>query len=199
MSLSEHAILTDYLIPPASFPTILSLAQFTLLFPASVRFNPQVKHLYRDLQFLRKVGVDLIRQNIDRECQQGQRMKKELLRALRMDVINGHEYGEYHDREIDIDVQLFGPTGNLPRRDRGHNVDTVLQEMERACQALQVDADRTEAEAGRIFGNMSETINGLSDLRYGKFARMPGTEESGVEGEVKEALAGLEDACERKS
>jgi hypothetical protein len=42
---------------------------------------------------------------------------------------------------------------------------------------------------------MKETVGALSDLRYGKFAKAPGVEIGGLEGEVVKALKGLEYAC----
>jgi centromere-localized protein 2 len=192
-TITESSILTSYLLEPASLPTILPYAQFLALFPSQHRSNPQIKLLYRDLQFLRTVDMDIVQENIAAECKRGDRMKVEMLRQLHADGKRQGESGS--QREVEMDMQLFGPAGSLTRRDRRHTMDSLLQDMEHACEQLAAATQHAEAEAEEILWHVKETVGALSDLRYGKFARAPSMEVGGMEGEVLEALKGLEDAC----
>lgn len=192
-TITESSILTSYLLEPASLPTILPYAQFLALFPSQHRSNPQIKLLYRDLQFLRTVDMDVVQENIAAECKRGDRMKVEMLRQLHADGKRQDESGA--QREVEMDMQLFGPAGALSRRDRRHTMDSLLQDMEHACEELEAARQRAEAEAEEMLRHMEETVGALSDLRYGKFARAASTEIGGMEGEVLEALKGLQEAC----
>lgn len=186
-------MLTSYLLEPASLPTILPYAQFLALFPTQHRSNPQIKLLYRDLQFLRTVDMDVVQKNIAAECKQGDHMKVEMLRQLQADVKRQDKSSD--EREVEMDMQLFGPAGSLSRRDRWHTMDSLLREMEHGCQQLEAEAHYAEVEAEEILRHMKETVGALSDLRYGKFAKSPSMEVGGMEGEVVKALKGLEEAC----
>lgn len=192
---TESNILRTYLLEPASLPTILSYSHFLALFPTQHRENSQIQVLYRDLQFLRTVDMDVVQENIAAECKKGDRMKLELLRAQQVDGRNHGGTGEY--RAADMDMQLFGPAGSLPKRDRRHSVDSLLREMEHICQELETEAQHVESEAGEVLRHMQEIVGGLSDLRYGKFAKTPSMEIGGMEGEVVVALKSLEDVCDR--
>ena len=186
-------MLTSYLLEPASLPTVLPFSQFLALFPTQQRSNPQVKLLYRDLQFLRTVDIDVVQENIAAECKRGDRMKVEMLRQLHAE---GKRQGELGDqREVEMDVQLFGPTGSLQQRDKRHTMASLLHDMEHTCEHLEAESQQTEAEAEELLRHMKETIGALSDLRYGKFAKGPSMEVGGMEGEVVKALKGLEEAC----
>jgi len=192
-TITESSILSSYLLEPASLPTILPYSQFLALFPSQHRSNPQIKLLYRDLQFLRNVDIDVVQENIATECKRGDHMKVEMLRQLHAE---GKKQGESTEqREVDIDMQLFGPAGSLPRRDRQHTVESLLRDMEHACQQLEAETQHMETEAEEVLRHVKETVGALSDLRYGKFAKAPGVEVGGLEGEVVKALKGLEDAC----
>jgi centromere-localized protein 2 len=192
-TITESSMLTSYLLEPASLPTVLPYPQFVALFPSQHRSNPQIKLLYRDLQFLRTVDMDVVQENIAAECKRGDRMKVEMLRQLHAD---GKRQGESGDqREVEMDVQLFGPAGSLSRKDRRHTMDSLLHEMEHTCHELEAETQHAEAEAEEVLRHMKETVGALSDLRYGKFAKAPSMEVGGMEGEVVKALKGLEEAC----
>lgn len=188
-------MLTSYLLEPASLPTILPYSQFLALFPSQHRSNPQIKLLYRDLQFLRTVDMDIVQENIAAECKRGDRIKVEMLRQLHADGKRQSELGD--QREMEIDMQLFGPTGSLPRRGRRHTMDSLLRDMEDTCQQLETETQQAEAEAEEVLRHMKDTVGALSDLRYGKFAKAPSVEDEGMEGEVVKALKGFEEACSR--
>jgi centromere-localized protein 2 len=194
-TITELSMLTSYLLEPASLPTILPYAQFLALFPSQHRSNPQIKLLYRDLQFLRTIDMDVVQENIAAECKRGDRMKVEMLRQLQADGRREDKSGER--REVEIDMQLFGAAGSLSGRDRRHTTDSLLRDMEHTCQQLEAEAQHTKVEAEEVLRHMKETVGALSDLRYGKFAKAPSMEVGGMEGEVVKALRGLEEACNR--
>ena len=192
-TITESSILTSYLLEQASLPAFVPFAQFQAMFPPQQRSNPQVKLLYRDLQFLRTVDRDEVQGNIAAECKRGDRTKVEMLRQLQAESKGQGELGD--EREVEMDMQLFGPAGSVPRRDRRHTTATLLEDMAHACQQLEAETQKAESEAEELLGQMRETIGALSDLRYGKFAKPRSMEMGGVEGEVVRALKGLEEAC----
>lgn len=208
---TETSILQSYLLPPASLPNILSFSQFQLLFPASNRSHPHIKTLYRDLQFLRSVDTDVVRENIDSETRKSSGLRRDILRGLQAERKSGpspgrkrkregHKKGTVPDAEVMIDVQLFGPLGMVPEHDRYHDADTLLAEMEAACEALEIEGDVSQQEADVTLATMQETVGSLSDLRYGKFAKIAGSERAGgLENSVVQSLKALEHACTRPS
>jgi centromere-localized protein 2 len=80
---TESHILTTHLTLPAELPTIISLQDFTNLFPKSLRASPRIKSLYRDLHHQRNLTIDRVKQNIEAEVKAGIRMRKELIRMKR--------------------------------------------------------------------------------------------------------------------
>ena len=209
--ITETSILQSYLLPPASLPNILSFSQFQQLFPASNRSHPHIKTLYRDLQFLRSVDADVVRENIDAETRKSTSIRRDMLRGLQVErksdpsqgrnrKRDGDEQGIDPDVEAAIDVQLFGPLGMLPKCDRYHDAETLLAEMETACEALERESDLSQQEADMTLASMQETVGNLSDLRYGKFAKIAGSETGGgLEKSVVQSLKALEYACARTS
>jgi centromere-localized protein 2 len=193
--LTEDSILTSYLLAPASLPTIVPYPLFQTYFPPAVRSSPEVKALYRDLQFLRTVDMDVVKENIGAECKKGDRMKVEMLRSLDSE---GRKKGDSEDMQtIGMDTALFGISGSVPGSRGRHSVESLLREMEDACDQLDRESAATETEIQRLLGHLREIVGGLSDLRYGKFAKAPGTEEGDMEREVVGALRVLENACDQ--
>ena len=194
MAPTESSILASYLLAPASLATFLSFEQFRLLFPNAQRLNPQLKLLYRDLQFLRTVDIDVIRENITAECRKGERQKGDVRRALHVKSQNGAVEG-VEQIEVEMDIQLFGSNGSLPQRTKGHTMPSMLGEMDKACHELKAEATNAAAEAQTILNHVQEIVGGLSDLRYGKFARVPGVGNEGLEKEVIMRLRALGNTC----
>lgn len=209
--LSETSILQSYLLPPASLSNIMSFSQFQQLFPASNRSHPHIKTLYRDLQFLRSVDADVVRENIGVEVQKSAGLRRELLRGLQAERRPEAAHGRKRKRpgneertepgvEEAIDVQLFGPLGMVPKHDRYHDAESLFAEMEAACEALEREGDSSQQEADASLSSMQETVGNLSDLRYGKFAKMAGSEASdGLEKSVVQSLKALGQACTKTS
>lgn len=206
---TETSILQSYLLPPASLPNIMSFSQFQQLFPASARTHPHIKTLYRDLQFLRSVDADVVRENIDTETRKSAGIRREMLRGMQAERKSGLTQGTKRKREDDgrrtgpetevaIDFQLFGPSGMLPNHDRYHNAESLLAEMETACDALEREGEIFEQEADITLAAMQTTVGNLSDLRYGRFAKIAGSEiGDGLERSVIQSLKALEQACTR--
>lgn len=104
MAPTESTILTNFLLPPSPLPTILSLQKFTSLFPKAQRSNPQVKYLYRELQHLRALDIDEVKQNIVREVKVGEKQRREVIRARRR--ADKVEVEGFDEREIEMEAQV---------------------------------------------------------------------------------------------
>lgn len=191
MAPSEETILSNFLLAPSPLHMVISLKRFTELFPRRLQSHPQVKVLYRELQQLRAQDIDLVKENVDREIRKGETQKEELRAARAATGVSGMRDSD--QREMDIDVQLFGQTSN-GATDNRHTLASFLPEMEAACASLEKEIESTETEGASILEELKATVGELSDLRYGKFNKLS-------EGEVAdEAVAGLrelEDACNR--
>ncbi|KAF7588062.1 hypothetical protein BBP40_006200 [Aspergillus hancockii] len=195
MAPSEESILSSFLLSPASLPTIISLQQFTELFPKRLRSHPHIRVLYRELQQLREQDMDLVNGNIDQELRQGESQKAELRKSILKTGVDGMSAND--QREIDMDVQLFGQTSNASRSDY-HSVSSLLSAMEAACASIEHETATVDKDATTLLSELSHTVGEMSDLRYGK---MQGPVGASGEDMVKETINGLEyleDACYRK-
>lgn len=104
MATNEATILRNYLLLPARLPTIISLQEFTSLFPKSQQSSPQIRSLYRDLQQQRNAVVDGVSQNIDAQVKQGKALRREVIKARREAEL------EEQDDEIEIERMVYHPT-----------------------------------------------------------------------------------------
>ena len=104
MAPTESTILTNFLLPPAPLPTILSLQKFTGLFPKAQRSNPQVKYLYRELQHVRALDIDEVKQNIAQEVKIGEKQRREVVRARRR--ADKEEMEDVNEREVEMEAQV---------------------------------------------------------------------------------------------
>ncbi len=104
MAPTEASILTNFLLLPAPLHTFITLQKFTELFPRPQRSNPQIKLLYRELQYLRGLQTDEIKENIAREVKNGSRQQKEVARSRRKTeryVTEG-----FDGRELDMEIEM---------------------------------------------------------------------------------------------
>lgn len=85
MPSQEAAILSDFLLAPASLNSFLTLEEFTNILPRSHRENPAVKSLYRELQRLRNEDIEAVRANIADEVKKSRPLKRQCVRARRQD------------------------------------------------------------------------------------------------------------------
>lgn len=93
---TECTVLTRYLVPPSSLPAILPYTSFLSLLPSVLRStvtnDPQsttaqlIKRLYKDLQYQRDIDIDVVRQNIQRECARSEVVKARLRREVREEL-----------------------------------------------------------------------------------------------------------------
>jgi len=110
MAPTEASILQNYLLLPARLPSIVSLAEFTSLFPKpqQVASAAHIRSLYRDLQQQRNSLVEEVSENVDIEAGRiSKTLRRELVRA-RLEA-----EGEERDDEIEIEravcIHVFCP------------------------------------------------------------------------------------------
>ena len=101
---TESSILTSFLLPPAPLPTIISPKKFTSLFPKSQHSNPHITDLYRDLQHTRALNTDQVTRNIAREVKNGERQRREVVKARR--IAKRGEVEGVDTREVDMEVEV---------------------------------------------------------------------------------------------
>ncbi|KAB8072891.1 Cnl2/NKP2 family protein-domain-containing protein [Aspergillus leporis] len=195
MAPSEESILSNFLLSPASLPTIISLQQFTELFPKRLRSHPHIRALYRELQQLREQDMDLVNGNIDQELRQGENQKVELRKSFLKTGVDGMSAND--QREIDMDLQLFGQTSTTSRSDY-HSVSSLLSAMEVACASIEHETAGVDKDATNLLSELNHTVGNMSDLRYGKMQGPVGTSGEDMVNETIKGLEYLEDACYRK-
>ncbi|KAL4932727.1 Ctf8-domain-containing protein [Aspergillus undulatus] len=182
MAPSETSILSNFLLSAASLPTIMSLQQFTELFPKRLRAHPHIRVLYRELQQLREQDMDIVSENIYKEARRGDSQKAELRKSLAETGVDGMT----DQREMDMDVQLYGPTSRSSSDH--HSVASLLAAMEAACADIESEITGVDGEASALLSELNSAVDEMSDLRYGK---MHGSVGATVEGVVSEAIRGL--------
>lgn len=193
MAPSEAYILSSFLLSPGSLPTVVSLQQFTELFPKRLRSHPHVKTLYRELQEIRDQDLNVVNGNIDQETKDGEKQKEELRKAIMKSGIV--DMDDHYRREMDMDVQLFGQKTDAASSEEYHSVSSLLSEMESACTNIEHDISKIDQDAAAAISELTTTVGDLSDLRYGK---MQGPSSAGdVVDHTIQGLANLEDACYR--
>lgn len=176
-------------------PTIMSLQQFTELFPKRLRSHPHIRVLYRELQQIREQDMDIVSENIDKEVRRGGSQKAELRKAMAETGIDGADLNDL--REMDMDVQLFGPT-SASSNDQ-HSVPSLLSAMETACANIESEIAGVDTEATTLLSYLNTTVGEMSDLRYGKMHGNVGATDDDVVREAIRGLDNLEDACYSKS
>ncbi|KAI0384826.1 Cnl2/NKP2 family protein-domain-containing protein [Hypomontagnella monticulosa] len=186
MATNEAAILHNYLLLPARLPTIISLQEFTSLFPKSQQSSPQIRSLYRDLQQQRNVVVDGVSQNIDAQVRQGKALRREVIKARREAEL------EEQDDEIEIERRLFGSTSNT-LQPKQHTLQTILLEMDDAVADMEREIQNMEQEETTLLESIKLAVGNMSDLRYGRFSNPK------LKDEVLDGLKRMQDVCERKT
>ncbi|RAL03985.1 Cnl2/NKP2 family protein [Aspergillus ibericus CBS 121593] len=194
MAPTEASILSNFLLSPAPLPTLISLQQFTELFPKRLRSHPHIRALYRELQELREHDMDLVNGNIDKEVRQGENQKAELRKSITKTGVDG--LSSTDQREMDMDVQLFGQTSSISEY---HSASSLLDAMEKACSDIERQVAEMDEKATLILSKLNNTVGDLSDLRYGKLQGPAGTSGEDMVNEAIRGLNNLEDACYRKS
>jgi centromere-localized protein 2 len=116
---TESQILSTFLLAPASIRTLLSLTNFTNLFPQAQRKNPQIPYLYSELHHQRGLVVDQIKRNITGEVKKGEAQRREVARARRRDELDeanllGEHDGVERDMEVEVRPGISIATGQGP-------------------------------------------------------------------------------------
>ena len=83
MPSQEAKLLSDFLLAPASLRDFVTLRQFTDIFPQSLRDNPAIQDLYRELHKLRQEDMDIVRQDVVNEVKRSKQMKRGYARERR--------------------------------------------------------------------------------------------------------------------
>jgi centromere-localized protein 2 len=192
MAPSEESILSNFLLSPASLPTIITLQKFTELFPKRLQSHPQIKVLYRELQELRSQDMDLVSENISKEVKRGAKQRADLLEASKSSGVDGMNDDSH--REMDLDLQFFGQASHDPSAEF-HAFPSLLSEMERACATLEREISAAEQDATATLAELRKIVGEMSDLRYGKLNK-PGITPEDFVAETIRGLKSLEDACD---
>lgn len=76
----EATILSDFLLAPAALRDVLTLKQFTDIFPKAHRSSPAIKELYQELHRQRGQDIERVRQNIAEEVKRSRKLKRDCAR-----------------------------------------------------------------------------------------------------------------------
>lgn len=201
MAPSESSILSNFLLPPAPLQTIISLRQFTDLFPRAYQSNPAIPKLYRELQHQRAIDTDDVKRNIAAECKRGERQVREVARARRRDeTADSAAAGLTRGEEVDVMMEedLHGRAGAAAERGKGRprkrTADAVVEDIEQAKQDLEDEIAEIERESEAVLADLRSIVGDLSDLRYGRFNKpAAGGEELGPE--TVDTLRQLQTTC----
>ncbi|KAI2631658.1 Cnl2/NKP2 family protein-domain-containing protein [Xylaria nigripes] len=185
MAPTEATILRNYLLLPSRLPSIVSLQEFTSLFPKSQQSSPQVRALYRDLQQQRNTVVDAVSANIDAEVKQA--------KALRRTIIRTKREGELaeQDDEIEIERALFGST-SATLAPKQHSLQSILPDLDSAVSDVENELKRLEEEASAALESINQTVGNMSDLRYGRLSN------PNLTSEVIDGLHGFQETCKQR-
>ncbi|KAF6844109.1 Cnl2/NKP2 family protein [Colletotrichum musicola] len=185
MAPTESDILHNYLTVPAQLPSIVSLEEFTELFPKSHRSNPQIRLLYRDLQHQRRALVDTVADNIAREEQEQSKFIKREIASTRRRAAR-----QEADQELEIERALFGASeASNPK----HTLISIIPEMDAAIADLEAEIQKLEAQESELRESVEQTVGTMSDLRYGRLSN-PKLREDVIQG-----LKSVQEVCEDKS
>ncbi|KAL0940350.1 cnl2 nkp2 family protein [Colletotrichum truncatum] len=184
MAPTESEILQNYLIVPAQLPSIISLEEFTELFPKAQRANPQIRSLYRDFQHQRRTLVDTVAENISEEEKRGRYIRRDIAIARRKAA------NEDADQELEIERALFGSSG---AEDPKHTLQSIIPEMDTAIADLEAEIGSLEAQEAALLESVKQTVGTMSDLRYGRLSNPK------LRDDVIQGLKSVQDACEGKS
>ncbi|KAE9984396.1 hypothetical protein BLS_002426 [Venturia inaequalis] len=194
---TESTLLTHFLLPPAPLPTSLPPEKFTTLFPTPLHTSPSLKTLYQDLHSQQTTAITLVRKNIAAETERGAIQRRELRRERR----------RRRDGSSSITTGIISSTtttttttpnesGREGER-QPHTPQTLPAALKTAHKVLSSEIAALEAETRQVLREMRTAVGELSDLRYGRFAKTPGSDRElreevvGVVGKVREGAEGV--------
>lgn len=88
-------------------------------------------------------------------------------------------------------TQLFGDESGA--KSAKHTLNSIIPELEGATGALEAELEKLKEEEVALLESVKQTVGGLSDLRYGKFANDQITDD------IMDGLKTVQEACESKS
>ncbi|KAI0401362.1 Cnl2/NKP2 family protein-domain-containing protein [Xylaria palmicola] len=186
MAPTEATILRNYLLLPSRLPSIISLQEFTALFPKSQQSSPQVRALYRDLQQQRNAVVDAVSTNIDAQVKQAKALRRTIIRAKKESEL------EEQDDEIEIERTLFGSTSaTIPPKQ--HSLQSIIPDLDSAVADIESELQKLEEEESALLESIKQAAGNMSDLRYGRLSN------SNLPSEVIDGLHGIQETCKRQS
>ncbi|KKF95560.1 Cnl2/NKP2 family protein [Ceratocystis platani] len=189
---TESSILTKYLLLPSTLPAIVSLADFTAMFPKAQQASPHIRTLYHDLQEQRAELIDAVAANIKEEVARGRELRRAVARQRRQ--IEADE----GDDEIAVEQALLGPISDPASASVGaaatatHSLSSIIPVMDAAMNAVDTELQSLQAEEEALLEAVRQTVGSLSDLRYGRLAN------ADLRDEVVDGLRAVETACEGK-
>ncbi|KAL2149676.1 hypothetical protein VTH82DRAFT_8328 [Thermothelomyces myriococcoides] len=184
MAPTEQSILTNYLLAPAQLPTIMSLQEFTALFPRKLQSSPRIRSLYRDLQSQRNAVVDHVAAEIEQEAKRGKEMRRAVIRSKRA--------AEAQEQDAEIEIERMLGNWSEPQNAK-HDLASILPDMEGAISALEAELQLLEEEEESLLDSVRQTVGAMSDLRYGRLAN------SQLPEQVLDGLGNLEEICRSKN
>lgn len=214
MAPTEATILRNYLLLPSRLPSIISLQEFTSLFPKSRQSSPQVRALYRDLQQQRNAVVDAVSASIDAEVKQAKALRRTMIRTMKESEL------EEQDDEIEIERtvswkapgpysymfmrllnihkltaqcrQLFGST-STSMAPKQHSLQSIIPDLDSAMLDVERDLEKLEEEESALLESIKQAAGNMSDLRYGRLSN------PNLTGEVIDGLRGIQETCRQKT
>ncbi|PSN61144.1 hypothetical protein BS50DRAFT_593069 [Corynespora cassiicola Philippines] len=191
MPSQEAKLLSDFLLAPASLRDFVTLRQFTDIFPQSLRDNPAIQDLYRELNKLRQEDMDIVRQDVVNEVKRSKQMKRGYARERRQ--VDDANVAGLDPIALQMEQELSGGRS----RKKAHSLQTVHASIEEACESLETQIAELEEESSRGLSDVQEAVGALSDLRHGRFAPSASGEDIGEE--VLATLKRLEAACTKQA
>ncbi|KAK4162186.1 centromere-localized protein 2 [Cladorrhinum sp. PSN259] len=187
---SEQKILTDYLLIPSQLPSIISLSEFTALFPKSLHSSPQIRTLYRDLQSQRNKTIDAVAQEIQVESKQrGKALRRHILSLKTRHSQENNQDEVDDDDELEIERML----GSVPKNQTPkHDLHSIISGLEDAINELESQLQLHKEEEASLLASVKQTVGGMSDLRYGRLANPK------LPDQILEGLADLQETCREK-
>ncbi|GAP91020.2 putative cnl2 nkp2 family protein [Rosellinia necatrix] len=185
MAPTEATILRTYLLLPSRLPSIISLQEFTALFPKSQQSSPYVRTLYRDLQQQRNAVVDGVSASIDAEVKQAKALRRTIIRTKKESEL------EDQDDEIEIERALFGHTSTtVPPKQ--HSLQSIIPDLDHAIADVESDLRKLEEEEVALLESIKQAAGNMSDLRYGRLSN------ANLTSEVIEGLHSFQETCRQK-
>lgn len=132
MAPSESSILSNFLLPPAPLPAVISLRKFKELFPSAQQSDPQIAILYRELQQQRATDTDDVKRNIEAEVRRGEIVQRAVSRARRRANKEQLQGLDQRELQMDLEVLLHVLRVRLPANDRSSSVPPQTPRVERS-------------------------------------------------------------------